>query len=66
MIQNINLPKPDNSSYVGEHEAPFEPLRAQTPGSPRQLEDNLQGELDFSRGGGCLGQPSGYASWVAS
>jgi hypothetical protein len=30
-----------------------------------QLEDDLKGELDFSRGGGCPGQESGYASWGA-
>jgi hypothetical protein len=65
VIQNINLPKPDNSSCVDEDEPPSGALRAKTPRSPPQLEDDLQGELDFSRGGCSPGQESGYASWRA-
>src|ERR1700681_564178 len=41
-------------------------LRAQSRRSPLQLEDDFQSELDFSRGRGCPGQESGYASWRPS
>src|ERR1700726_7109 len=40
---------------------PLEPRRFSL-----QLEDDLQSELDFSRGRGCPAQESSYTSWRAS